>query len=151
MILGTKPNTTIVTTKPITYSLTVKDLTGLALSVSGSIRVPNLTTTALSIKISGSGMITANGTANDQYLEISGSGRYLTDGLTSETMKARICGSGTAGVAAMDVLDVKISGSGTLTYRGNFFDFRATYAEAPKHGARIFPVRITLPDGEVVS
>ena len=129
----------------------MKDLTGLALSVSGSIRVANLTTTALSIKISGSGMITANGTANDQYLEISGSGRYLTDGLTSETMKARICGSGTASVAAMDVLDVKISGSGTLTYRGNFFDFPATYAEAPKHGARIFPVRITLPDGEVVS
>jgi hypothetical protein len=122
--------------------LTVKALTGLALSVSGSIRVPNLTTTTLSIKISGSGMITANGTANDQYLEISGSGRYLTDGLTSETMKARICGS----VAAMDVLDVKISGSGTLTYRGNFFDFRA-YAEAPKHGARIFPVRITPPTG----
>jgi Putative auto-transporter adhesin, head GIN domain len=150
LILGTKP-TTIVTTKPITYSLTVKDLTGLALSVSGSIRVPNLTTTSLSIKISGSGMITANGTANDQYLEISGSGRYLTDRPTSETMKARICGSGTASVAAMDVLDVKISGSGTLTYRGNFFDLRATYAEGPKHGARIFPVRITLPDGEVVS
>jgi hypothetical protein len=85
----------------------VKALTGLALSVSGSIRVPNLTTTALSIKISGSGMITANGTANDQYLEISGSGRYLTDGLTSETMKARICGSGTASVAAMDVLDAR--------------------------------------------
>ena len=51
-----------------------EDLTGLALSVSRSIRVPNLRTTALSIKISGSGMITANGTANDQYLEISGSG-----------------------------------------------------------------------------
>jgi len=51
----------------------------------------------------------------------------------------------------MDVLDIKISGSGSLTYWGNFFDFRATYAEAPKHGARISPVRITLPDGEVVS
>jgi hypothetical protein len=78
LILCTKPNTTIVTTKPITYSLTVKDLKGLALSVSGSIRVPTLTTTALSIKISGSGTITANGTANDQDLEISGSGRLAS-------------------------------------------------------------------------
>jgi hypothetical protein len=34
---------------------------------------------------------------------------------------------------------------------GNFFDFRASYAEAPKLGARISPVRITLPDGDVVS
>jgi len=32
LILGTKPNTAIVPAKPITYSLTVKDLTGLALS-----------------------------------------------------------------------------------------------------------------------
>jgi uncharacterized protein YcbX len=34
---------------------------------------------------------------------------------------------------------------------GNFFDFRATYVEPPKSGARISPVRITLPDGEVVA
>jgi uncharacterized protein len=34
---------------------------------------------------------------------------------------------------------------------GNFFDFRATYAEAPKLRGRISPVRITLPDGDVVS
>jgi hypothetical protein len=119
LILATKPNTTIVTTKPITYSLTVKDLTGLALSGSGNIRIQNLTTTALSIQISGSGTITANGTANDQDLEISGSGRYIADGMTSKTVKARISGSGTASVAAMDVLDVKISGSGTLTYSGD--------------------------------
>jgi Putative auto-transporter adhesin, head GIN domain len=119
LILGTKPNATIVTTKPITYSLTVKDLTGLALSGSGSIRIPNLTTAALSIKISGSGTITANGTANDQDLEISGSGRYLADGLTSKTVKARISGSGAASVAATDVIDVEISGSGSLTYSGN--------------------------------
>ena len=52
-------------------------------------------------------------------------------------MKARICGSGTASFVAMDVLDVKISGSRSLTCWGNFFDFRATYAEAPKHGARV--------------
>jgi MOSC domain-containing protein len=34
---------------------------------------------------------------------------------------------------------------------GNFIDFRATYAEAPKLRGRISPVRITLPDGDVVS
>jgi len=34
---------------------------------------------------------------------------------------------------------------------GNFFDFRAAYAEPPQTGARISPVRITLPDGTVVT
>ena len=119
LILGTKPNTTILPEQPITYSVTVKDLTGVAVSGSGNIRVPSLTTTALSISISGSGTITVNGTVNDQNLEISGSGRYEAAQLTSKTVKADISGSGTANVLATDALDVKISGSGTLTYSGN--------------------------------
>jgi uncharacterized protein len=45
----------------------------------------------------------------------------------------------------------KVGGAKNPRKWGNFFDFRATYAEAPKLGERISPVRITLPDGEVVS
>lgn len=119
LILGKKPNTRIVTTKPITYTLTMKDITGIAVSGSGTINAPKLTTAALSIEISGSGVITTAGNADDQSLEISGSGRYLADGLTSKTTTAEISGSGTANVVASNALDVKISGSGTLTYSGN--------------------------------
>ena len=119
LILGTKPNTTILPQQPITYTVTVKDLTGVAVSGSGNIRVPDLTTTALSISISGSGTITVNGTVEDQDLEISGSGGYEAAQLTSKTVKADISGSGTANVLATNVLDVEISGSGTLTYSGN--------------------------------
>jgi hypothetical protein len=119
LILGTKPNTTILPQQPITYTVTVKDLTGVAVSGSGNIRVPDLTTTALSISISGSGTITVNGTVDDQDLEISGSGGYEAAQLTSKTVKADISGSGTANVLATNVLDVVISGSGTVTYSGN--------------------------------
>ena len=118
LILGKKPNTRIVTSKPITYTLTMKDITGLAVSGSGTINAPKLTTAALRIEISGSGVITTAGNADDQSLEISGSGRYLADGLTSKTTTAEISGSGTANVVASNALDVKISGSGTLTYSG---------------------------------
>jgi hypothetical protein len=31
---------------------------------------------------------------------------------------------------------------------GNFFDFRAAYAEPPQAGAKMSPVRVTLPDGD---
>ena len=119
LILGKKPNTRIVTSKPITYTLTMKDITGLAVSGSGTINAPKLTTAALRIEISGSGVITTAGNVDDQSLEISGSGRYLADGLTSKTTTAEISGSGTANVVASNALDVKISGSGTLTYSGN--------------------------------
>ena len=119
LILGKKPNTRIVTSKPITYTLTMKDITGLAVSGSGTINAPKLTTAALRIEISGSGVITTAGNVDDQSLEISGSGRYLADGLTSKTTTAEISGSGTGNVVASNALDVKISGSGTLTYSGN--------------------------------
>ena len=79
LILGKKPNTRIVTSKPITYTLTMKDITGLAVSGSGTINAPKLTTAALRIEISGSGVITTAGNADDQSLEISGSGRYLAE------------------------------------------------------------------------
>jgi hypothetical protein len=119
LVLGTKANVTISPTKPITYAVTVKDLTGLAVSGSGTIRATNLSATALSIDISGSGSISMSGTVNDQDLEISGSGQYEAEQLTSKTVKASISGSGTASVLATDRLDVEISGSGTLTYSGS--------------------------------
>jgi Putative auto-transporter adhesin, head GIN domain len=119
LVLGTKPNTSIVTTKAISYSLTVKDLNGLAVSGSGTISAPKLAATALSTEISGSGTITVKGAATDQDLEISGSGRYQAEELTSRTVKARISGSGKASVMATEVLDVQISGSGSVTYSGN--------------------------------
>jgi hypothetical protein len=119
LMLGKKPNTEIVTTKPITYTLTMKEISGLAVSGSGTINAPKLTTAALGTEISGSGVITTGGSTNDQDVEISGSGRYMADGLTSKTVKAGISGSGTASAVATDVLDVKISGSGSLTYQGS--------------------------------
>ena len=53
--LGPKTIASIFPTRPIKYALTVKDLTGLAVSGSGSVNVSKLATTSLSSKISGSG------------------------------------------------------------------------------------------------
>ena len=119
LVLGTKPNTEIVPSKPITYSLTVKDLTGLSVSGSGSVRASDLTTDSLTTKISGSGTITTSGTVGAHDLDISGSGGYRAEQLMSKTVKARISGSGNASVLVSDTLDVTISGSGTLTYSGD--------------------------------
>jgi hypothetical protein len=119
LVLGTKPNAEIVPSKPITYSLTVKDLTGLSVSGSGSVRASDLATNSLSTKISGSGTITPSGTVGAQDLDISGSGGYRAEQLTSKSVKARISGSGNASVLVSDTLDVTISGSGTLTYSGD--------------------------------
>jgi uncharacterized protein YcbX len=53
--------------------------------------------------------------------------------------------------AVVDRATGKVGGAKNPRKWGNFFDFRAAYAEPPKTGARISPVRITLPDGTVVT
>jgi uncharacterized protein len=52
--------------------------------------------------------------------------------------------------AVVDRSSGKVGGAKNPRKWGNFFDFRAAYAEPPEPGARISPVRITLPDGTVV-
>ena len=98
----------------------MKDLTGIAVSGSGSVRASNLTTNSLTTKISGSGTIIASGTVGDQDLDISGSGRLSSRAIDEQErqgthlrQRKRKC----AGYS--DTFDVTISGSGTLTYSGD--------------------------------
>jgi Putative auto-transporter adhesin, head GIN domain len=104
---------------PIRYHVTVKDLTGLSVSGSGTMTALKLSTDAFESDISGSGTITVSGTAADQRLTISGSGTYDAGGLAGTTLHADISGSGNAMVNVSDTIDVSVSGSGSLTYQGD--------------------------------
>lgn len=53
--------------------------------------------------------------------------------------------------AVVDRATGKIGGAKNPRKWGNFFDFRAAYAEPPRVGAMLPPVRITLPDGTGVT
>lgn len=53
--------------------------------------------------------------------------------------------------AVVDRSTGKVGGAKNPRKWGNFFDFRAAYAEPPTAGGRISPVRITLPDGTVAT
>ena len=53
--------------------------------------------------------------------------------------------------AVVDRSTGKVGGAKNPRKWGNFFDFRASYVEPPTSGARIPPVRMTLPDGTAVT
>src|SRR5438034_738997 len=53
--------------------------------------------------------------------------------------------------AVVDRATGKVGGAKNPRKWGNFFDFRAAYLEPPTTGAKISPVRITLPDGTVLT
>ena len=117
--LGTKRGTTINTKNPIRYRVTVKDLTGVAVSGAGSVKGQGMTLQMFAVDISGSGMVQLSGSAVEQDIEVSGSGRYQAADLMSEKVTAEISGSGQIEIAVSRELTVDISGSGTITYSGD--------------------------------
>jgi uncharacterized protein YcbX len=98
---------------------------------------------------------TSSGAAQTQAGSVVALWRYPVKSMMGEELNAsEVTDRGLLGdrqFAVVDRATGKVGGAKNPRKWGNFFDFRASYAEAPKHGARISPVRITLPDGEVVS
>ncbi|HEY9049146.1 MAG TPA: head GIN domain-containing protein [Ohtaekwangia sp.] len=69
--------------------------------------------------ISGSGKIEASGTANAVKTSISGSGKVLAVDLETNTCDVRISGSGDVEISVKEALDASITGSGSVSYRGD--------------------------------
>jgi hypothetical protein len=117
--LGVKDGARIDTTQPITYTVTVRELTGMEVAGSGSQTATMVKTASLRIRMAGSGSISATGTADVQDIEMAGSGVYRGSGLTSKTATVKSAGSGNADIAVSDSLDVTVIGSGSVTYTGS--------------------------------
>jgi hypothetical protein len=117
--LGEKSSLTINLTKPVKYQVSVKDLSGLMISGSGTMTAAKITAPRLAVDISGSGKVTVGGSVENQDLVISGSGDYQAKDLQTKTTTAKIAGSGEASVTVSDSLDIEMSGSGKLTYYGS--------------------------------
>jgi Putative auto-transporter adhesin, head GIN domain len=119
LIIGPKPNTTIHTTEPISYKVTVKDLNALEVSGTANVDAENISTGELVIAISGTGNVKMSGEADSQQLDISGSGNYQAEDLKSKEARIDVGGSGSAIVNVRDELDADVSGSGSVEYVGD--------------------------------
>lgn len=69
--------------------------------------------------VSGSGKISASGSAQNVKTTISGSGKVLAADLETNRCEVRISGSGDVEINVKNELDAVISGSGSVSYRGN--------------------------------
>lgn len=85
------------------------DIKGDDLSISGD----------ADLHVAGSGGIRAAGTASTVHAEISGSGRIMTGDLQAEKCYVRITGSGDVQINVTKELQADITGSGSVSYRGN--------------------------------
>jgi hypothetical protein len=124
---------------PIKYVLTVKDLSKVNITGSGSVAIDSLSTSQLTLAIDGSGSatlshlsattflaniagsgdMTLSGQAQQQVITIDGSGSYHGANLASDQANITINGSGNVSVSVMSMLTIHIAGSGDVRYCGN--------------------------------
>lgn len=103
----------IITAKPLkAHSLK------LSIGGSGNAKIEVVGHKLVSI-LSGSGRFEISGMAENQDIWISGTGVYQGFGLTSNVANVNITGSGQVYVNVQDDMDVRISGAGTVIYKGN--------------------------------
>jgi hypothetical protein len=119
LTLGTRHDTGFRNTKPINYTLTVKNLDDVQLSGSGDITASDVNATKFSGQISGSGNITIHGKADGLDVKVSGSGDFNAQDFESAVATAVVSGSGNIAVKVSNNLDATISGSGNIRYVGN--------------------------------
>jgi len=125
-------------TKPMRFYVSMKQVTGLDLSGSGTIKSDRIETEDLTMNVSGSGKIDLNelvadslrvdisgsgrtmvkGVVEKQKVVVSGSGRCNHEKLVTRDTTLDLSGSGGAYINAADTLTMNVSGSGDVEYTG---------------------------------
>lgn len=119
LIIGPKPNTTIHTTEPINYRLTVEDLSALKVLGSANVEAEGISTDRLAVTISGTGNVRMGGEADEQEINILGSGNYRAEDLESKEVKINVAGAGSAIINVSEELNANVSGVGSVEYIGD--------------------------------
>jgi hypothetical protein len=88
-------------------------------SGSGGVRLALNVTEHADFGVSGSGKIAATGTSESVRTGISGSGKVMAADFETNRCEVRISGSGDVQIGVRNELDANISGSGSVSYKGN--------------------------------
>jgi hypothetical protein len=124
---------------PLTFTIVVKELTGLDVSGLGDVQLETLSTPSFSINMSGAGKILSNqlttdslnidlsglggveinGEAVQTNIDVSGAGSVDAPDLKIQTANVNISGLGSVTVWVTDQLTGDISGGGSVSYYGN--------------------------------
>lgn len=88
-------------------------------SGSGKVTLNATIAGAAGFEISGSGKVEASGTSQSVKAEITGSGKIYAANLETEKCRVQISGSGDVEINVKTELDARITGSGSVAYKGS--------------------------------
>src|SRR5688572_12932910 len=89
------------------------------ISGSGGVRLNLIIAGTADFDLSGSGKVEASGSAQTVKAGITGSGKIYAANMETDKCEVRISGSGDVEINVKTELDARISGSGTVSYKGN--------------------------------
>ncbi len=92
---------------------------GIEVNGSGDVTATGLQLETCSLKVTGSGDVELKGRADQLTMVVVGSGNVTASGLAAVSVNVQNTGSGDAFVNAIDKLEVSLTGSGDLGYKGN--------------------------------
>jgi predicted ester cyclase len=137
--LSIRPGRTIRTREPITYTLSVIDLSGIEVSGAGRVEAQQITTDDLRLVVNGAGSVTIDdlsadtlnavasgnveislaGSVDQQTIELSGASRYRAAELASRVATVTAAGASQATVRVSESLDAHVSGVSRVEYIGD--------------------------------
>ena len=107
------------TRNPIRVDVVVPAVNALTLTGSGTIAADGIDGDALTVALSGSGVVSASGRARRVDIELNGSGDVQLQELAAHDVHAKMSGTGRIAVNATDSLDASVPGTGSIVYTGN--------------------------------
>ena len=124
--------------RPINCFVSIKDINGIKVSSSASVKCDNLKTENLSVemassskgslnvdvknlilRIASSSNLTISGKADSQNTEVNSSGKLDAFNLVSKDCKIIVQSSGNANINVTDNLEVKVNSSAKVNYKGD--------------------------------
>lgn len=104
---------------PLTIVLTTPALTGLEQRASGDVKLENVRSRHLELRLAGAGRMQGSGEVENLDVELAGSGEMRMETLRSGQAVVRIGGAGNVHVYAERALRAVITGAGSIRYGGN--------------------------------
>lgn len=117
LVIGTSG--TFSTKTPMHVDVNVPSLDALILSGSGNLIADRIDARALTVRLTGSGVMRASGTATRLDVALKGSGVIQLGQLVARDVRAALESSGQIAVTATNRLDASVSGSGVILYGGS--------------------------------
>ena len=99
-------------------SVTVPDLSSVALSGTGELKITGVANESFGISLPGTGQLSVSGTTSSLRVVVDGTGQIAAKDLVAKSAKVEVNGTGSATLKVSDSLEANVTGTGSIDVHG---------------------------------